>query len=285
MMDSNKMPPAAVIAGGDIRMRYAGEALQEAGYSLLCAPGGGAIPNADSTEAVTEAMAAADLLLLPMPLTRDGTHLNAPLARTPIPLSAIADALRPGTRVAGGMLPPAFARRLEEGGAVVFDYAADQRLQAQNAISTAEGAIAMAMGQTADLLYGQSAAVVGYGRIGKALAARLRALGMQVTILARSAGQRAEARAAGLAAADLADVAKVLPTAAMIFHTVPARVIDYTKAALPAHAMIFDLAPIYPASDVPQIIPAPGIPGKYAPRFAGRLIAEAVLCWLKEVGI
>ena len=67
----------------------------------------------------------------------------------------------------------------------VTDYLRREELCLANAVPTAEGAIRIAMEETARTLHGASALVVGYGRIGMALAPRLRALGMQTEICAR----------------------------------------------------------------------------------------------------
>ena len=53
----------------------------------------------------------------------------------------------------------------------VTDYLRREELCLANAVPTAEGAIRIAMEETARTLHGASALVVGYGRIGMALAA------------------------------------------------------------------------------------------------------------------
>lgn len=76
----------------------------------------------------------------------------------------------------------------------VTDYLRREELCLANAVPTAEGAIQIAMEETARTLHGASALVVGYGRIGMALAPRLRALGMQTEICARRCETRALAQ-------------------------------------------------------------------------------------------
>ena len=135
------------------------------------------------------------MILLPLPATRDGITLNAPLARAPILLdSGLAQCLK-GCTVLGGM-----AGRLRKRSPLwetlpVMDYYAREELTLGNAFLTAEGAVALAVEHSPGALGGSRCLVAGFGRIGKALCLALRGLGAQVDCAARKPWDLAAIRA------------------------------------------------------------------------------------------
>ena len=111
------------------------------------------------------------------------------------------------------------------------------------AVPSAEGAIQIAMEETARTLHGTAALVIGYGRIGMALAPRLRGLGMDVTVCARRCETRALAEMQGFAAVPMEQLPAAAKAAPVIFNTVPALVLDETVLkGLPQETLVIDLA-------------------------------------------
>ncbi|MFQ9094410.1 MAG: NAD(P)-dependent oxidoreductase [Ruminococcus sp.] len=99
------------------------------------------------------------------------------------------------------------------------------------------------MEETARTLHGTAALVIGYGRIGMALAPRLRGLGMDVTVCARRCETRALAEMQGFAAVPLEQLPAAAKAALVIFNTVPALVLDETVLkGLPQETLVIDLA-------------------------------------------
>ena len=127
--------------------------------------------------------------------------------------------------------------------AELTDYLRREELCLANAVPTAEGAIRIAMEETARTLHGASALVVGYGRIGMALAPRLRALGMQTEICARRCETRALAQMQGFSAVPVSALAQSAAAADVIFNTVPVLLLSETVLkALPPETLVIDLA-------------------------------------------
>jgi dipicolinate synthase subunit A len=86
--------------------------------------------------------------------------------------------------------------------------------------------------------------VVGHGNIGSLLARRLLALGARVHVAARNAIQRAAAYADGCRPLTLEELPDLAPSLAMVFSTVPARVVDRAVLErLPAGSLVLDIAP------------------------------------------
>ena len=124
------------------------------------------------------------------------------------------------------------------------------------------------------------------------MARRLELLGGHVTVTARSAEQRANARCAGHHAAALQALETILPAFDTVINTIPAMVLPRTLLQkLPPEALIIDLG--QPArrngfcgggrAGHPRGTRA-GSARKCAPRTAGTLIAQTVLAILEERG-
>ena len=139
-------------------------------------------------------------------------------------------------------------------------------------------------------VWGGDFLVLGYGRIGRALAERLRLLGGGVTVAARSAVQRAEAQGAGCRVEALAELPALLPGCDTVVNTIPALVLPRTLLQmLPRGALVLDLASRPGGVDLAsaeqlgvRVEPAPGLPGRYAPETAGTLVAQAALHLLQD---
>ena len=278
MMETQKIPLAAFIPGGDGRMVHTARVLERAGYTVTLYGQDGGAPPADP---IAEIISAADLIVLPIPVSRDGITLNAPMTTKTIPLDGLAAALRKGQTVAGGGFSAALKDAIRAKGCTLYDSLTDERFALPNALATAEGAIALAITETADLLADTDCAILGYGRIGKRLSRLLMAMGARVTVFARKASARAEATATGCAALPLTDVPANLSRHPLIFNTIPARLFDFGKL-LPTGGTVIDLAPIYDAVESPRVIRAASLPAKYAPGFAGRPFGECILAHLRE---
>ncbi len=299
------MPGIAVI-GGDRRMTFAARRLSEQGHPvtlLSCGPDGlpdtscGHIRLAATLRAATEGAAA---ILLPLPATRDGERVSCP--RDPaaaVPLSAIEALLsaRPDLYLFGGRLPQGMTERF---GGRVIDYYEDEGLQLRNAYLTAEGAVMTAMQRIDGALRGSTVAVIGYGRIGRLLTRLLRLLGADVTVAARRREALLWAEAEGchplqIGAPDRAGggLNPLCYGHSVILNTVPARVLTREQLRAMEEGTVFiDLASApFGVSDEDVRAMAecgvcylrePSIPGTYAPRDAGYIIADVVSAALAE---
>lgn len=166
-----------------------------------------------------------------------------------------------------------------------------EALAAPLAEATAEGAVAEAIRQSDGMLFGATALVIGYGRIGKALAWRLEALGMQVVVGNRHAQRADEAKDFGLRVGDWSQLGALAARSMFVFNTAPAPVLsDAVLRFMQPNALIIDLAEKPGGTDFPQAaehgikaILASGLPGKYAPGFSGEVMAEVYLDLLSDL--
>lgn len=281
------------LCGGDARQAGLARLLLEEGHGVRVwaleraeLPGG-----ARACGTVQELLEPADCLLLPMPVSAKGGLLNAPLSEGTHCLGEVFAAVRPGQRVLGGLMGPE-ARAVAEGfGLRVQDYGRREELLAANAVATAEGALGVLLGATERTLWRRTVLVTGWGRVAKALAPRLRALGAEVTVAARSPGDRAWAGAWGFRTADTERLAEALRGCELVVNTVPALLLTASRLAeLEPEALVLDLASAPGGTDFEaarafgiRALTAPGLPGKWAPLTAAEAVKEAVYNIL-EVG-
>ena len=231
-----------------------------------------------------ECVSDADCVVLPLPAVKQRGFLNAPLSARPRCLAALAAALPEGALVCAGNVTRELRELCEARAARLRDYAALESFRAENSLATAEGAIGVLLGETEGVLCGMSALIIGAGRITRALAPRLAALGLRVTVASRSEASRAWARAAGLSAAPSDALTPVLPGAELVINTAPALVLTAPRlTALPDGALVLDLASAPGGVDLDaarafgiRCAAAPGLPGKWSPEAAAGAVRRAV---------
>jgi len=161
-------------------------------------------------------------------------------------------------------------------------YARSESFLVANAALTAEGAAALLSGELP--LNGAKVLVLGYGRVGSLCCDALRAQGALVTAAARRTEGRAWAAARGCAAVDMGDIDAVLPQFDVIVNTVPAPVLSEERLRLAKpEALLLELASSPGGIDAAaareqglRYLAAPGLPGKYAPDRAARILLRAV---------
>ena len=223
---------------GDARQEILGELLAGAGHQVTpYTPGGGA-----------------DAWLFPLPT---GDH---PALGTLAPGSLALTALAAG----------------EHGGLRLRDYYAREETLLRNAAITAEGALAAAMEALDRTLLGARVLLLGGGRISAALGPRLRALGAEVTVYARSAAQRAAAE--GMGCRSLERLPEKPRGFDLLINTVPALLLP-EKPECPAIELA---SPPGGFRDPSGVTVARGLPGKTAPRSAAEALFSAVQAIIRE---
>ncbi len=183
--------------GGDLRQLAAARALAKRHRVTLCGF------SQDTTEWDTQlqnvcrpqaCQEQADVLLLPMPVTQDGTLLYAPYSANAIPLTDILPCCAPNGIVLGGRFGAAQQEMLQAANIPFEDYSLREEFAVRNAVPTAEGAIQLALQELPVTLHRLPCLILGAGRISLALQSRLRALGAEVTVAARRCSDLARAQ-------------------------------------------------------------------------------------------
>ena len=164
------------VVGHDARQRAAAQTLQAAGFRIIG----------------PEAACQADFVLLPMSQER----VSDAVART-------LQGVRPGTLLLAGRPGSPIQAAARQASLPLLDYFQRPELECLNAVPTAEGCLALLLQLRRRTIWESDFLVLGYGRIGRAVARRLDLLGGHTTVAARNAVQRANARCAGHRAAPL----------------------------------------------------------------------------------
>lgn len=283
--------------GGDARSLAMAERLSELGAQVTIYALGEATMSAAITPAPTldVALQSAKAVVLPMPAFDAQLCVPCPLATEQhLPnAAALLSLVGSSVPVFGGRISPAAFALACDLAVRMSDYSLADDVLIRNAVPTAEGAIALAMQALDITLHGARAAVIGFGRVGFALATRLHALGAHVTVAARKTRDAARAESVGCRSHLLNghDAMRRLVEDGydVIFNTVPYQLIsDDTLLRIPPHTVLIELASAPGGWDASarancKTIYAPGLPAKCAPRTAGIILADALAAMLGEV--
>lgn len=280
-----------LIAGGDLRFAWLAALLRREGHEVCCFALDGAPPELTGSCALAPgAMDDADCIVLPLPVLGAGGGLNAPMSAFSYDIEMIFAALPKTALVCGGLANDRVLRVAREQGLELVDYYQREELVALNALATAEGALDLILHTSPMTVWDSRVLVVGYGRIGKLLAPRLRALGAHVTVSARNDGDKAYIRANGFDALDTRSLGAELAAFDTIVNTVPARIFGRARLAqIRPDALCLDLASRPGGFDFEaaktldrNVVWALGLPAETAPETAGRIIGETVINILRE---
>ena len=274
------------IIGGDQRQAELARLLAEDGrtvrtYGLGSWRSGG--------ETTLDRAAAADVVILPLPLCRGDGVLNC--EEGPVPTMDLFRRLRPEQRVLAGQVKAAQRREAEACGIALEDYFLREELTVANAAATAEAAVQVAMENLERTMLGMNCLVVGFGRIGKLLSNRLHGLGARVTASARKPGDLAWIRAYGWRALETGALSGRLASFDAVFNTVPSLILDRPLLEqLPPGCLCVDLASVQgiDAAAAEELglphVWARSLPGRLVPRTAAAVIRDAVDHILEERG-
>ncbi len=278
------------VVGGDLRSAYLAGALAADGCRVISSGFDGTELPACVTACTNaaQAIALADCVILPLPVSTDGVNVNAPFSRVPIPLDSVVQAANEKQLLLGGQIGESFKRALALRGLTAEDYFAREELAVLNAVPTAEGAIQLAMEELPITLAGARVLITGYGRCARVLARLLTALDAEVTVAARRCSDRAWAVAQGCRAVDITAIT-AMPYD-VIFNTVPHKIFDEeVLARLDNGTLLIDLASRPGGVDFNaaarlriKTIWALSLPGRVAPKSAGGIIKQTVYNMIQE---
>ncbi|MEA4824781.1 MAG: dipicolinate synthase subunit DpsA [Clostridiaceae bacterium] len=295
-------PIRIAILGGDRRFSYLAGMLARDGCEVrvACAIAGDPAPSVIACDTPRDALEEARAVVLPLPILGADGRLNTPGvpdSRNRPDAYALLAQMPKDCVVSGGLAPSDYGLCAARHGLRLVDYYAREEFAVANCVPTAEGAIETAMRELPVTLHGSDLLVIGWGRVGKALATRLAALGAHVTVSARKPGDLAGIISCGLTPAKtpelLRDETGILSRAAVIFNTVPWPVLGWEElVAMRPDCVYIELASAPGGLDVEaaacaqlRVIRAPGLPGLVAPVSAAAILRDTLYNIWREQGV
>ncbi len=277
------------VLGGDSRQVYAAHEMYKNDIDISVYGLGCKTNDIYEAKNLKEAIISADTILLPLPFSADGIRVFSPLSKHDIKLDELLTCISEKQTIIGGKFSGKFLEKAKQKGIKLFDFYNSERLTALNALPTAEGAVSLAMQELKTTIYGSKCAVFGFGRIAKILSKILKNLGAEVTVIARSTDALTWAEIYGYNPIHISKAKDYISDKDVIFNTIPSLVLtNEIIDCVSQDSLIIDLASYpggvdfdYAKLTNKKVIFALSLPGKYAPKTAGKIIADTVISYIK----
>lgn len=279
------------IIGGDLRIVKLSEMLVDEGAEVFTY----GLEMADNVETkkcktLQETVNLSDIVIGPIPLTSNGETINSPFSKEKVNVKDLMKLLANKIFIAGSIKSDMYDLA-KENNVQIIDILKREELSVLNAVSTAEGAIKVAIEETPKNLHGSNILVLGFGRIGKILAHMLSGLGAKVACEARKNSDLAWIKAYGYEPIPLPELNQNLEKYDIIINTIPYMVLD--KDALEnvkKDALVIDLASNPGGVDRVAVkerqikfVWALSLPGKISPVTSAEFIKETLYNIVKEI--
>lgn len=283
------------VIGGDLRIVKLVEMLVKDGYNIQTfalekAENLHNISKIQMCKSLKETIENADFIIGPIPLTGNNVDINTPFSENKVTLEELTNILE-GKRFIAGNIKAELIEEMKQKNIEVIDLLKREELVVLNTISTAEGAIQIAMEETIKTIYGSKVLVLGYGKVGKILANMLKGIGANVYCEARKNVDLAWIKAYGYVPVHLSELEKYLSEFDIIINTIPTLILNKERLEkVKKECLIIDLASNPGGVDKAEAkkmgiktIWALSLPGKVAPLTSAEFIKDTIYNVLKEI--
>lgn len=284
------------IIGGDLRTIKLAKMLANEGnkiytYGLEKAEELKDNSNVIFTEKISKAIPKdVEVVIGPIPFTSNGVNINAPFGEKEISIREMIHYLEGKILIAGSISPEIYDMANDEY-IEIIDIMKREELAVLNTISTAEGAIEIAISNTNKIIHGSEVLILGFGRIGKVLARKMAGLSAKVTCAARKDEDLAWIRAYGHKETNINALGENLSQYDIILNTVPHLVLNKERLQyVKKDALLIDLASNPGGIDKKEakelnlkLVWALALPGKVAPVTTAEFIKDTIYNILKEI--
>lgn len=265
-----------LIIGGDKRQLYAGRELEKRGHGVSYYAS--EVKDSFSYDVFY------DYIILPAPISRDGSNIFTPLDERTVPIEEVLR-FKISKGIFGGKCSAVKVPCSMENDIILYDILENEEYNILNAVATAEAAISIAIRNTSFNIKGSDVLVAGFGKIGKVLANALKGLGANVFVAARKATDRAYAENMNCIASEIDNMEETASKCKIIFNTVPKLLFDEkAMKAFNKCRLVIDLASAPGGVDFSacekygiKAMHALGLPGEYSPEASGEITAKIIL--------
>ena len=282
------------VIGGDLRIVKLVEMLTKDGFDITTY----ALEKAEflkkidvkEVSSLEEAVNSSDIIIGPIPLSSNNVEINTPFSDVKITLEELANNIE-GKKFIAGSIKQDLYKYLDNKTVEIIDLLNREELTVLNTISTAEGAIQIAMEESTRTIHGSNVLVLGFGRVGKILANMLNGIGANVYCEARKNVDLAWIKAYGYTPVHLNELNDYLGKMDIIINTIPKVILDKQRLELvKSEAILIDLASNPGGIDRNEskkkgikTIWALSLPGKVAPLTSAEFIKETLYNIFKEI--
>jgi len=283
------------VIGGDLRIVKLVEMLSKDNfeintYAMEKAESISKIENVKQCESIEEAVQDVDVVIGPIPLSSNNVEINTPFSDNTVTLEELSKKVEEKILIAGNIKSEFYSLKQNEK-INIIDLLDREELVVLNTISTAEGAIQIAMEETPRTIHGSKVLVLGFGRVGKILANMLKGIGADVYCEARKNVDLAWIKAYGYNPVRLNELEGCLNQFDIIINTIPSIVLDEENLKLlNQECLIIDLASNPGGVDRTaakklgiKTIWALSLPGKVAPLTSAEFIKDTMYNIFKEL--
>ncbi len=277
------------IVGGDLRIVKLANMLEKENYEVktYALEKDQEITNKANT--LQECIKDADIVIGPLPLSSN-EYINTPFSDNKVKVDELIENLEGKTFIAGQIKQEIY-EKAEGKNIILLDIIKREELAVLNAISTAEGAIQIAISETPKNLHANNVLVLGFGRIGKVLSKMLDGIGAKVACEARKTTDLAWIKAYGYEPINLIELKQNLNRFDIIINTIPFVVLNREMLQeVKKDALIIDLASNPGGVDKVAVKElgikfnwALSLPGKVSPITSAEFMKETLLNMFKEI--
>ncbi len=277
------------VLGGSLRERIVAESLRNNHFSVAvyAVEDMDHIKNNSPEKCLTDASA----LILPVRSNDEKARICGTSDLCPVILTEeLLSRLSPGAVIYCGIGSKRLRKMAENTHHSLKEIMEYDKVAIPNGVLTAEGTLEYIMEQSKFSLEDMYLAIFGFGRVGKACAQLFSKVGCRVTVFCRSEEDMQKGRDLGFDMRYYSGAAAVLPKIDVLVNTVPSVVVTEKEISLlKTESKIIDLASLPGGVDLDaaerygiESVMLPGLPGKYAPISAGRVLASYYLEELKK---
>lgn len=267
--------------GGDSRQEYASQYLRSKGYNSC------AYIDFAMDEKINREIEKAQIIVLPLPLSLDDIFLNISYNPHKIKLLDLLNLIGENKQIIAGKLSKKIYNIMLEQKHQIIDYYNIEYFQIMNALLTAEGAIYYAKSKYQKSIYNSNIAILGFGKIARILAYLLHFQGAHISIIVRKESDLAWSNICGFNPISINQLHSfnINQKSDIIFNTIPYNIMDkHFCDHIDSNTLIFDLASApYGINESLldnykiQYFRESGIPGRYAPKSSGEIIAQTII--------
>ena len=231
------------VMGGDLRNFFLAKLLTKEKNEVKIY-GFEKLENSKENENYEKLLCDSDIVILPIPFTKNKITLNMPFSNRTINIKELLYYLE-NKKIFVGNMDNEIKEELHKKHNEVIDFMQKEEFAILNAIPTAEATIEIILKNTKKILQSSDCLIMGYGRIGKILAHKLQGLSAEVTCMVTSEVERAWATAYGYKIIDLINIKKhctKLKQYDIIINTIPKIIFKEELKEIRKNALVIDLA-------------------------------------------